>query len=169
MASQKPGWLDVLRFRLSPPGRGEILARRPPQPGEIEEELRAPPPRLQSFPEERVSHLLPSRRALLREGIARRAWVVRLMRWSDGEGPEIRAWIAFETERGLVRGYRSYSFDAYHAYMGAPAYMEWFDTHMVEGGVFTILHPPGAPGAFQVYRDLRESTNSPSPGPQPHR
>ncbi len=114
----------------------------------MEAELRGPAPREVSF-----AGASPEVAELLRSGVAARAWITERMRWRD-DGIEVRVRLAFEHGGRIVRGHRSYSLDAYHAYVGSPEYMRWLDVSMVGGGTFTVLFPPGDPEAFLIYGDL---------------
>ena len=91
---------------------------------------------------------------LVRDGIAARAWITDSIRWRDSEGIEVRARLAFEVGQHLMQVVKSYSFDAYHAYVGSGEYMSWFDANMKTGGNVTVLWPQGRPRDFVVYGDL---------------
>lgn len=143
--------LAALRFRI-PPSTREASRRRPVALGGIERELACDPPRPYVWSAPPATRYTEP---ILAQGHARRAWIVGVRRWRDDEGPEVRAWLAFEGDGGrLVVVYRRWSIDGYHGYVGAPTYMDWFDATIVPGGTLTVLYPRGRPGRAIPYGDL---------------
>jgi len=152
------------RWRLPP---DEALALRPDSLGEIEPELLQPPPRTAPWvwaawsapPDpksaERHRTLCEARREQARTLPAARAWIIRCERTRDSEGPDIRAWLAFEHRGALLQGYRHWGFDAYHAYAFFTDSMTWFDASIREGGAATVLFRPDEPERWVLYGDLQ--------------
>jgi hypothetical protein len=85
---------------------------------------------------------------------AARAWVTRVERWRDSEGPEVRIWLCWEAGERLCHGYLRRGFDAYHAYMFNGIFMGWFDRTFVSGGSCTVLYEPGRPKRFLVFGEM---------------
>lgn len=90
----------------------------------------------------------------LRDWIAVRAWVTRVERWRDSEGPEVRIWLCWEADGRLCHTYLKRGFDAYHAYMYNAIMTSWFDRTFVQGGTCTVLHQPGRPKRFRVFGEM---------------
>jgi hypothetical protein len=125
--------------------RGDILAMRPADLGQVEKELHKP------------------RAAIYWKGLgtdaaarvagyeAVRGWVVQVKETRDYEGPDFKVWIAYEVGEKLHQLYFSVGYDGYHWACGSPDHCEWFSKTMKAGRSLTVLYDPWEPDQAVIF------------------
>jgi hypothetical protein len=141
-------------YRFWRPLEVRALQLKPDPLAGVEPELLSPVPRPLPWLVRPPRQITGRMREALNHWDARRAWVTRVVRWRDAEGPEVRAWICYEAEGRLLHGYLRRGFDAYHGYMYNQPWTSWFDDAFREGGTMTVLTQPGRPRRFEVFGEM---------------
>ena len=133
----------------------QALELKPAALPEVEPELRGPCPRPMVWTARDWSHgeISDPDAALLRHGVAARAWVTSAQMVLVREGPDILATFAFihQADGTVHHGRFCGSYDAMHLAIGFPDLAAWLGSAMCDGGTFTVLHPAGSPAEHRIY------------------
>lgn len=122
---------------------------------EVEPELRVPPPRPMVWASRHG--IRQDVHELLVGGVAVRARVTHAdTGWESGceAGPYYKIEYEYEYREKTYTSRWGASYDGLHLAYGAGEYMGWLDGAMREGGTFTVLFLPDAPGKPRVYGTL---------------
>lgn len=130
------------------------LSKRPENLGEVEPELKIPPPRNKIWENTFGEMISQSSQDMANNWTALRGWIVKSEVKYDGYDPDYQITLAYEFERKVYIKSFSIGYDHYSWCSIYGSHAHWFHTTMKEGNSLTILVDPLQHDDYQIFGQL---------------